>query len=299
MIKWRKTHCEVKMEGLYLSLIVFGVGIQQIAMIAHNGKTKNSTFSFCAAGTLVSSLIFIATLRSSFEYSPEVLFYSVAFSLSFCAAVVFSFLAIASGPLSLTSLITGYSLIVPTLYGLIALDEPIKITLIVGLLFLALSLFLINKKAKGNEERGKKVNLKWGIFVTLSFIGNGLGACVQKTQQMRFGGKYVSEFMIVSIAISLLILLTVAIFTERKTMLSNLKRGIPWFSIWGIANGGVNLGTILLAGRLPASVMFPVISAGGIVFAALVSLFVYKEKLSKIQWSGMLLGICAIVLLNL
>ena len=50
---------------------------------------------------------------------------------------------------------------------------------------------------------------------------------------------------------------------------------------------------------MPASVMFPVISAGGVVLAALVSVLLYKEKLQSQQWIGMCLGTRAIVALNL
>lgn len=67
----------------------------------------------------------------------------------------------------------------------------------------------------------------------------------------------------------------------------------------GAANGLVNLFVIILSGRMPVSVMFPVISAGGIVAAALVSVFLYKEKLSLYQKIGMFLGTLAIVALNI
>jgi multidrug transporter EmrE-like cation transporter len=47
------------------------------------------------------------------------------------------------------------------------------------------------------------------------------------------------------------------------------------------------------------SVMFPVISAGGIVISFIISLVLYKEKFSIMQYIGLILGITSIVLLNL
>jgi multidrug transporter EmrE-like cation transporter len=38
------------------------------------------------------------------------------------------------------------------------------------------------------------------------------------------------------------------------------------------------------ASKVPASIQFPLISGGVIVLSALVSAFIYKEKLSKKEW---------------
>ena len=46
-------------------------------------------------------------------------------------------------------------------------------------------------------------------------------------------------------------------------------------------------------------IMFPIISAGGIVMASILSLTIYKEKLSTLQKLGLMLGVLAIVVLNL
>ena len=47
------------------------------------------------------------------------------------------------------------------------------------------------------------------------------------------------------------------------------------------------------------SLMFPLISAGGIVLTWIISLFFYKEKLTLKQNIGMVLGVISIVFLNL
>ena len=70
-------------------------------------------------------------------------------------------------------------------------------------------------------------------------------------------------------------------------------------AICGVFNGLTNFLVLVLNGKLPASVMFPVISAGGIVFIFLYSLFVYREKFKLTQIIGFVLGVGAIVLLNL
>ena len=102
-----------------------------------------------------------------------------------------------------------------------------------------------------------------------------------------------------SLIITTIVLMIFAGFNEKKDTLVNLKKGFCLFAICGIANGVVNYLVLLLSNRLPASVMFPVISAGGIILSAIVAITVYKEKLSKYQWIGMILGTISIISLNM
>jgi multidrug transporter EmrE-like cation transporter len=67
----------------------------------------------------------------------------------------------------------------------------------------------------------------------------------------------------------------------------------------GLANGLVNLFVMIASTIIPNSVMFPLISAGGIVLTWIISVFLYKEKLSMKQNIGLVLGIVSIVFLNL
>lgn len=61
----------------------------------------------------------------------------------------------------------------------------------------------------------------------------------------------------------------------------------------------VNFLVLVLSVRMDASVMFPIISAGGIVATYLVSLLVYKEKMTPQQTVGTFIGVVSIVVLNL
>ena len=56
---------------------------------------------------------------------------------------------------------------------------------------------------------------------------------------------------------------------------------------------------MIRSGRLAVSLMFLLISAGGLVITYLVSRFIYKEKLTKIQFIGFVLGLSAVVFLNI
>ena len=96
---------------------------------------------------------------------------------------------------------------------------------------------------------------------------------MQKVQQTVFPGQYMSEFMIVALVISAIAMGIFALCTEKKQFLPNLKAGFWMYAANGLANGITNFLVIFLSPRLAASVMFPVVSAGGIVLTFLISLF--------------------------
>ena len=86
---------------------------------------------------------------------------------------------------------------------------------------------------------------------------------------------------------------------ERKDIVFCIKKGWLPASLCGVANALVNLLTMVLQGRMPVSVLFPLVSSGGLVLTFFLSRFIYKEKLSKVQIAGFLLGTLSVVFLNI
>lgn len=282
-------------NALILLVIVVSITVQQITKKIYNQKNSSGTMSFSAASCVAAMAVFLVTANGKLEMSTSYLGHSVLFALSYSTTIITMMMALANGPMSLTCLISSFSLIIPTIFGILVLNEPVSPTLLVGLGLLVVALILINLEGKGE----KKITVKWLVLMVLCFFGNGTCSTVQKMQQIHFEGQYKSEFMIVALIISAVAIGIFALFTEKKQVLPNLKAGFWLYLICGIANGLANFLVVFLSLRVAASVMFPVISAGGIVLAFLISLFVYKEKLSKWQILGSALGLVSVIFLNL
>lgn len=161
------------------------------------------------------------------------------------------------------------------------------------MLLLVISLFLTNK-----SDEKTKISLKWIICVFLSFFGNGMCTVVQKMQQIASNGAYKNEFMIVALAIVTVVMLIMSILKERTEIKFFAKVGWHGAIICGALNGMVNLFVMILSGKMPVSLMFPLISAGGLIVTYIVSRFFYKEELTKIQFIGFIFGLTAVVFLN-
>ena len=244
---------------------------------------------------LCAAIFFLCISAGKLEFRADVLLYSLFFALGYGTAVIGLFFAIKTGPLSLTALLQSYSLIIPTMYGLIFLGDEIDAFLIVGLIALMISLFLVNWEKKSDE---KKITPKWIFFVLLSFFGNGCCSVVQKMQQDHFEGAYKNEFMIPALLAVAAVIAIFALILERDRFLPSVK-GSGWAALWGLSNGLSNFLVMVLTTRLPASVMYPMISAGGIIISWVIARAVYRERLNVMQNVGVILGIAAVVLLNL
>jgi len=285
------------LEYVFLCGVVLMQGLQVFSRKLYSTHAAGGAYAFSMFSVLAAVLFFLAVSGGELNFTPEVLVYSVFFAIAYATALVGIFFAIKTGPLSLSSLFEAFSLIIPTFYGLFFLGDEVGALLVIGLLILGASIFFVNFEKRGEEKRITPI---WILYILLAFVGNGMCTVVQKMQQDAFAGAYKSEFMIVALLMVLAVLLVFSLVFERREILPTLRYSVPIGLMCGIGNGAANFFVMMLVTlKMPASVMYPLISAGGIIISYLLSRFLYKEKLSVWQNVGVLLGVLAVVLLNL
>ena len=84
-----------------------------------------------------------------------------------------------------------------------------------------------------------------------------------------------------------------------KNVVSDLKACLPYSAANGAANAILNFIMLTLIGRIPNTVLYPTNSALGMLFTFLLAYFGYKERFTKTQYIGYVLGAASIILLNL
>ena len=288
---------------LIVLTVLFTTASSMVSKSYEGRHPGNGALFFSSLRCFFAALFFIIVGGFRLHFVPELIPYLIAFGVSYGTATAAGYFAIRTGPLSLSSLITSYSLIVPTLYGLIFLNEGVGWFFYVGLSLVLISIFLMGKKGKSSlTEEGKvKIGPLWILSVALAFIGNGLCSTFQTAQQKAFLGEYKTELMVFSLLAVSLALAVISVFTERGTIKKTFKSCLPYSLLYGIFNGAVNLFVMMLTagGRLSAAIIFPTISAGGIIATVSVAVLVYKERLSKWQITSLILGVLAVILMNL
>lgn len=280
------------MKYLLLVCVIIFIPLQSVVKKPYTDKTKGKgAYTFTAMLSLTAFVFFLVTGKG-FVWNTAYLPYSIGFAVSYIFAGVFTVLAISEGSVSLTTLVLKYSLVLPTLYGII-LGEPISVFLILGISLLLISMFLINKPVKG-----ERFSIKWLIFALLALLGNGMCTITQKMHQQVHNNEFKNEFMLVALSVSFIVSMFLAVLNERRFIKSYIKVGIIPALLCGLMNGAVNLFVMILNNLIPASVMFPLISAGGIMVVYILSKIFYKEKLSKLQFIGLIVGIISVVFLS-
>ncbi len=285
------------MEYLLVPLCIVTMTVQNVFNKQYNLKHYCGTFKYALFSVFFALLFFVLTTEK-ISVEPQVLPYSLAFAVAYVSGTVCQLIAIKIGSLAITSLVSSYSLIIPTLYGLIFLKEPLGTFKLVGLIILAVSLFLVRTQSEKAETK-KKISLNWLIFVGIAFIGNGLCSTIQNIQQRRFDGAQNGDFMVYALTIAFVSLAVIAAVFEREDFGKFIKKGSFFAAATGICNGATNLLVMICIATIASSIFFPLLSGSGLVITFLISTFIYKEKFIPRQLVGLGLGLVSIILLNL
>ena len=277
-----------------LILIVSLLSADGVFSKTYNKRTGNKgAFIFCAISCIAGCLYFLLS-AGKLQFDIAVLPYTLMFAAAFATAILSEYMAFQTGPLSLSALALSYSLIIPTLFGVVYYHEKTSVFFFIGIVVMVISIFLVTL---AKDE--KKISLKWAVFAGLAFLGNGICSTVQNVQQRVFEGAYKNELMIMALAIIAVVVLIVALRFERGTIKECVKKGAILAVVKGASNGFMNFLVMVLSLRMAASLMYPMISVGSVLLSTAIAAVFFKERLSLSQNIGLGLGLCAIVLLNL
>ena len=284
------------MSMMLLVMCIFSVSWQNVFKKQYNGKVQQGVFCFNAISSFFALLFFvIPAFVNGFEFDAGLAGYAVAYAVSYVVTMVGSYLAISWGGFGITSLIYSYSTVIPTLYALLFLGEKMSFLIGAGFVFLIISLFLTNTDC----SMSGKVSLKWVIAMVLAFLSNGMCSVIQNVQQNAFKGTHKNEFMMLALLLVEVVLWGLVLVKDRPYIKESFGKGLFPAAACGICNGATNLLVMFLLGMMASSVLFPALSAGGIIIAFVYSVFVYKEPFGIRQGIGVAFGIVAMVLLNL
>lgn len=286
-----------------LLLATLGTGIHQVEGIMikkYNSKHQKGGFIFTALISLFAMLFFFITDTGGLNFPPEMIPYGIASGAFYCMASFLTFVAFGCGSFVLTNLFLSYSLLFSVGYGLFVLKDPATPLTYIGLALMMVSVFLVRGAKKAESGDGKvKISLKWITCVALSVIGSGMFGVMQKLQQVKFEKSCDNEFMIVTLGFSALVLLIAGIIRNGRDLPYILRHGGLYAGLAGVSNGATNLLNLVVNAMIPISIAAPTRSGIKIVISFLISLFIFKEKLTKRQVAGVIIGAAALVLLNL
>lgn len=272
-----------------------------------------SLFNFLRALTAFILFGIIAAL-SGFNFHFPTIIFGVIYGFLFCGSAFCGLNAMKRGPLGITSSIVSFSLVIPCVYGAVFLKEKIGCLDIIGFVFIAVSIILMNARSKKNDagidsdgenNNGKnraKFQKHWWIYVLGTIVCDGLHATIKTVHQTYYPGLYRYEFICIgmlvgSIAFACFVIKDGKIIRESEPV--KTKGCVLCGSIAGIANGTYNYLVLYMAGNESATSMFPIISVAIIALGLFSGRIVFKERLSKLQILGVIAAAAAIALIKM
>lgn len=284
------------MAPLLIILSTFTGLAEGLFIKRYNEKHTTGGFLFTAMISFFALVFFVVTDKGGITIPPTLWIYGILGGLFYSTASLMTYIALGCGSFAMSMLILSYSLVFPISYGFIFLHETVSVLTCIGIALMLVSIYFVRAQ---KEENAVKVTPKWLITIFASVVLAGLYSVTQRAQQEKLGTGYTNEFMIISLSVSVLILLTGGIITDGKDMKYVLKYGTVWTLLAGVSNACTNLMGLILYQFMPISVLSPVRAGAKIIASFLFSLLIFKEKFEKRQFIGVCLGTVALVLLNL
>ncbi len=252
-------------------------------------------WNYLAAGIL--AFVFLKPNIGTFHNSS----YPIYISLGILLPALFIILAasIRFSGIVRTDIAQRLSLFIPVLASFLIFRESLTALKAAGILtgFAAIIFSIPWYKQKG--EKQNQSNKGW-IYLLIVFIGLGfidvLFKQLAQNKAVSFGS---SLFLVFTIAFTLSLISLIILVIQKKQNLhwKNFICGL----ILGIANFG-NILFYLKAHQSLAnqpSVVFSAMNIGVIILGSIVGILIFKEKLSKLNYIGILLALISVFLITL
>lgn len=252
------------------------------------GNTMETGVVFNCLVGLVGTILYFAICG----FKVEVTFFSFVMALlstlfvGLYTMVGFKIMSIGSVAIYTIFLMLG-GMILPYFYGLVFLDEKITVMKVVALVIMTIAIIL---QGSGDKKKGKAL---FYILCIAVFILNGGTSIVSKIHQIDAGYRVVSTngfVLLKNIMMFVLYGAMIPFVSKDKKKAFAIRPVIYLVIVLSALISSVSyMFQLVCSIYLPATVQFPVMSGGTIVFTALLGLMCFKEGINKRQMLSLIL----------
>lgn len=253
------------------------------------GSSFENSLTFSVYSSSVSFVIMLFLNKFSIEVTPFSLTVAVGFAfvnilIGYCSIKAFETASLTV--FSMFSMLGG--MLLPFVYGIAFFKEPFTIPKIICCILIIISLFLVTDMGKS-----KKGALKYYFFV---FVLNGLSGVFAKFHQSHTDICVNSQSYSALCSIATFVLCAIIFAVKYKSFPKiTLKEG-EIIAPYAFFNGMGNLLLLFAVRVLPASVQYPFVTGGVIVFSAIIG-FLRKEKIKPLNVLSIFTALLATILL--
>ena len=290
------------MKYLLMALSVMMASLNSIVL----RKFKNRTFStpgdsffFNGALSIIWTAIMLVWFFAAGDTSVSALaiIFGAVYGAILCLFMYFKNQSIATGPISLTSLIGNCAFITATWFGVIYAQERVSVFQLIGMTLILISLILCINPKKSAEP----LRLRWFLYCLAFFGAGSLIGIFQKVFGRSQAVSEVNGMMLSASIVSCVLFFAVGLITNKAHRLARptVKRDALIYILFSGITGCVYIRlNMSLSAIIPSALFFPVVNGGIVIITTLAGALIFREKLNKTQLLGILLGLVAIVIVG-
>ena len=270
---------------LLLAVVLLAVDFAFVKLYQiRQGQGMHASLQYSAVQGLLCALVLFGINGFRLNATPFSLgmaFLSGALAMAY-KLIGFRILAGAQMSLYTFFLLTG-GMTVPFLWGVVFLGETISALRVAGLLIIAAAIFLSG--AGGAKANGRLLGLCLAVFVL-----NGFVSVVAKEHQISAQAVGSGDFAVWTNLCSGLLGVALLPLAKKKAAAPSFSpRLLPILLGSAVASGASYLLQLIGAKTLPATVLYPIITGGSVIFTALAGFVAFHERPSKKQLAGIAL----------
>ena len=250
-------------------------------------------------------LVLLAINGPMTAVNPATYLYASLFGVLWVITMFFYIKAMGMGPTGLVTLFFSFGIIIPIITDLAVLGTLINIFQIIGLALLLVS-FYIGNRPLGDDR--KNISPQFILICMVSFLLNGVIMSLVKLHQGAMPGTDVQAFVLYGFSASVAASVVCFLFFHiKESKAEKPSYGYmftsPKYYLSAVGGGATtavgNLLMLMAASLVPAAIQFPIMSGGTSIVSAILSIFIFKEKLTKKMALVLLIGIAALGIINL
>lgn len=242
-----------------------------------SGSGLSENIKFNALLGAITAVLFFAGNGFDCAISPFSVAMATAVAILTAAYTLVGFKIMEQGSMALYMifLMTG-GMMVPYLWGLIRLDEPLSLLRTIGLIAIAVAVIIANG---GNG----KTNARQIMLCAAVFVLNGFTSVVSKEHQIGAAAVPAMDFLILNSAVKAVICTVLYLLMKKNKSGYRKEEKLGNLFIFAAAATGGDSYLLQLIGaeNLPATVLYPMVTGGTIIFTAVAGRVFFKEKISK------------------
>lgn len=265
-------------------------------------RFKINTFQALTFNYVTACICGIILQKKSIKFSevPQFEWFPFALGLGGLFILVFNLMAITTqrSGLSVVSVATKMSVVIPILFGLLYYKESLGFFKIIGIILALVAVYLASIKTKD----GIKIKLSNFIFPVLVFLGSGTidttikyleGEFIAKNDIPIFSATIYAMAGLIGFAILIFQLVKGSFKFEFKNLFGGIALGVPnYFSVYFLVEA-------LRSNILESSGVFTVNNVAIVMTSTMLGILLFKEKLLRKNWIGIGLAVLSILFIAL